>query len=100
MAHYFIAHLEALVFQAEPFTAFGAMHGFSPVKKRGQDDDEEEYRANGGEDFQIMYGDKEFGDGNGGLLMSVFMQNIFITIAFKQMVKSFHCFYIILVLRS
>jgi hypothetical protein len=70
MAHYFIAYREVLVFQAEPFAAIGAMHGFSPVEKRGQDDDEEEYRAYGGEDFRVVYEGEEFGAGQEGLLLT------------------------------
>jgi hypothetical protein len=70
MAHYFIAHIKALVFQAEPFAAFGAAHGFASVEKSGQDDDEENQRAYGGEDSGVVYKGEKVGCGQGGLLLS------------------------------
>jgi hypothetical protein len=69
MAHDLIAYLKALIFQAEPLAASWATHGFPPVEKSRQDDDEEDYRAKGGEDFRVVYEGEEFGKGQGGLLL-------------------------------
>jgi hypothetical protein len=59
MTDYLIVYLKALVLQAEPLTAFGAAHGFTPVEESGQDDDEEDYCACDGEDFGVVYEGEE-----------------------------------------
>jgi hypothetical protein len=65
MTDYLIVYLKTLVLQAEPLTAFGAAHGFAPVEKGGQDDDEEDYCAHGGEDFGVVDEGEEIGVSQG-----------------------------------
>jgi hypothetical protein len=69
MADNLVPNIKGLVFQAKPFTAFGAAYGFTPVKEDGQNDDEEEYRAYGDENFGVVYEEGEFGIGQAGLLL-------------------------------
>jgi hypothetical protein len=68
MAHHLVAHLEALVFQPEPFAAPRTAHGFPPLKKGGQNHDEENRRTGSEEDFGVAYEDEEFVCGQRNLL--------------------------------